>query len=1022
MTPRHQSGADDPTHLESKSHGEQTMPETRPDRGLKVEEVRARLAQHSGPRYWRSLDELAATEEFQDLLEREFPQLLPETGSGLSRRRFVQLMGASLALAGISGCTIQPDEKIVPYLRQPEGLVPGKPLYFASATSVGPYGRGVLVESHTGRPTKIEGNPEHPSSLGATDLFDQASVLDLYDPDRSKTPTQLGDLRSWERFSEDIAAAMQAQKQLQGEGLAVIMANSSSPTLRHQVERLRNDYPKANFVFYDAAGNDNQRAGLRMAFGQPTEVHYDLARAEVILAFDADFLTEGPGAVRYARDFGRGRRVVEDSDRMNRLYCVEASPTNTGVLADHRFALSPHAVRAFALSVASALGIAEADDQDLPTEIREPALRVAKDLRAHRGRSLVIAGDSCSPEMHALVAGINASLRNLGRTVILRDPVLLGEEDGAESLRRLTAAIHAGSVELAILVGGNPAYDAPAELDFAEAMLKIPRRIRVGLYEDETSRLCQWHIPLSHPLESWGDLVSHDGTVTLMQPIIEPLYGTKSVSEVLECLLGDPNAKGHDLVQNYWRQRQGGSGFEKRWRRWVHDGFIPDSAPGHQPRTLRQNSVKLAARSLSETTHDEDALTLVFRPDPTVGDGNRANNGWLQECPKPHTRITWDNAALLSPRTAEKLAVSSEEMIRIDVDGRSLEIAAWILPGHADDTITLHLGYGRHHSGRVGTGCGFDAYRLRTRAGRWEVAGARVEALGKRYRLATTQLHQNMEGRDLVRMNNVDEFRSGHLHAPHEHVDTEASLMPGFDYSEGYRWGMAIDLSTCTGCNACVVACHAENNTSIVGKDEVLMGRELHWLRIDRYFEGDLDDPRTFLQPVMCQHCEQAPCEIVCPVSATMHTDEGINTMAYNRCVGTRYCSNNCPYKVRRFNYYEYADLDTETLALGRNPDVTVRTRGVMEKCSYCIQRINHKKIEATVHDLPLQAVGLQSACQQVCPTEAIQFGDLNDPQSRVAQWKSSELNYGILEELGTRPRTTYLTRIANPNPELERS
>jgi molybdopterin-containing oxidoreductase family iron-sulfur binding subunit len=989
---------------------------------MSVEEVRARLARKSGPKYWRSLEELADTEEFQELLEREFPRLLPESGSGLGRRRFLQLMGASLALAGLNACSLQPDEKIVPYIKQPEELVPGKPLYFASATAVGPFGRGILIESNTGRPTKIEGNPDHPSSQGATDLFDQASVLDLYDPSRSQAPTYLGDVRTWEAFADEINAILQAQASLQGEGLAVVMPNSSSPTLRAQIARLREVHPRARFVFYDAAGNDLEREGLRTAYGQPTQIHYDVSKAEVIVCFDSDLLTEGPGAVRYARDFARNRRVVENPESMNRLYCVESSPTNTGVLADHRFASSPADLEATVLALAAALGIEGANANRATAPIQDRARRLAAELRSHRSRSLVVAGPSCSADVHALVAAMNESLGNVRNTVIHRDPVLLSDEDGFESLRRLVAEIHAGGVEVAIFVGGNPVYDAPAELDLAKTLSKVPRRIRVGIYADETSRYCQWHVPMSHLLESWSDLVGHDGTVSIIQPGIAPLYGTKSVHEIFECFLGNPQAKGHDLVQATWRNARGGANFEKTWRRWVHNGVVEGSATEHRPRTFRPKLVAEAARRLTGRTSSSEELHLVFRPDPTVGDGSRNNNAWLQECPKPHSRITWDNAALISPRTAERLQVSNEELVRIEVGDKQIEIAAWVQPGHAENTITLHLGYGRTHAGPVGNGCGVDIYPLRTQAQRWTMPGAKLTPLKKRFRLASTQLHQNMEGRDLVRMATLHDLHQGHLHEPHEEVDPNASIMPGYDYSEGYRWGMSVDLTACTGCNACVIACHSENNTSIVGKEQVLLGRELHWIRIDRYYGGDLDDPQIYLQPVMCQQCEQAPCEVVCPVEATIHTSEGINAMAYNRCVGTRYCSNNCPYKVRRFNFLQYADEKTESLALGHNPDVTVRSRGVMEKCTYCIQRINHKKIEATVQDLPLAEVGLQTACQQVCPTEAIQFGDLNDPTARVSKWKRSELDYGILVDLGTRPRTTYLTRIANPNPELERS
>ena len=990
------------------------MTESNPSGGLTMEKVRQRLQSGEGPAHWRSLDELAQTDEFAELVQREFSHMLPLEGAGFDRRRFLQLMGASMAMAGLSACSLQPEERILPYRQQPEEIIPGKPLYYASTHPRNGFGRGVLIESHMGRPTRVEGNPDHASSLGKTDIFDQAAILGLYDPDRAQSVQYLGTPRSWEALAEEMGNQLSAQEGLQGAGLRFLLQNTTSPTTISMLERIKERFPQATLHHYEASNDDQARQGSQIAFGQHVHVHYDLAEADVILTVDCDLLNDGPGAVRYTRDFADGRRVVEDDHEMKRLYSVESTPTNTGTLADHRLALAPARLESFMLALATAVGVPGVQARP-EAELENWVWAIARDLGAHRGRSLVTAGDACDPALHALVLAINDRLGNIGQTVLVGDAVQAFEDSGTESLAALVDDLNAGKVDLLVVLGGNPVYDAPAELDFLAAMQKAETRVRVGHSFDETGRWCQWQVPVSHWLEAWGDVRSHDGATSLIQPLIEPLYRTRSLDQILALFTGDDAASDYDLVRETWISRAQMS--EKQWRRWLHDGSGQASVASLDV-SVDTDRVRQAASTLGRTP----GLCVLLRPDPTIGTGEWANNGWLQECPKPHSRITWDNAALLSPRTAESLGVSNEEMVRVSSGERSVELACWILPTQADDTITLHLGYGRTHAGHVGNGNGFDVNPLRTSQGQWLLEDISVTPLGRRYRLASTQLHANMEGRELVRTTTLAGMHHGDEH--HEsghHLNPDDSLMPGFEY-DGYRWGMAIDLSTCSGCNACVMACQSENNIGIVGKDEVLNGRELHWMRIDRYFEGDPDQPSTYLQPVMCQHCEQAPCEVVCPVSATVHTDEGLNTMAYNRCVGTRYCGNNCPYKVRRFNFYHYSDDTTEVLKLQRNPDVTVRHRGVMEKCSYCIQRINHAKIEASVKDMPLAETGLVSACQQACPAGAIEFGDLNDPSAKVSQWQSSDLAYGILTELGTRPRTLYLKRVSNPNPELVRS
>ena len=981
-----------------------------------LESLRAGLRDQRGAQYWRSLEELASTEQFRELLAREFALPLPD-GSGLSRRRFLQLMGASLALAGLSGCTIQPDERIVPYVQQPEQLIPGKPLYYATVTGRhGGLAQGLLVESHMGRPTKIEGNPEHPTSLGASDRFAQASILDLYDPARSQTPLYLGRIRTWRSFEQELAPILAAQEALGGAGIRILSGATSSPTFARLLAALRRRFPQLKWLHWDAVCRDAERAASLAAFGEIVELQHDFSRADVVVSFDADFLTSGPWHLTQARSFAARRRTHENGGEMSRFYAFESLPTGSGSLADHRFAVTPAQLAAIARALAHELGVPGAMPAALPAPLATTVAAIAEDLRAHRSRCLLVAGMHTPTALQTLVHALNEQLGNVGSTVRHGDAVELEPASQVEGLQTLVRDLNDGRVDLLLMLGGNPVFDAPADLDFAAAMAKAKLRVHLSSGVDESSRYCQWHLPQSHELESWGDLRAADGTASIQQPLLRPLYQSRSAIEVLAWLdgeAGDPL----DLVRQSWSAR---ADFEAQWQRWLHDGVIAGSAASVRNRPLVAAAAENADRAL--TMSSAEGLELVLRPDPTLYDGSYANNGWLQECPKPLSTLTWDNAALLSPATAERLGVATGDELELQTGSTRVRIAAFVLPGQADECIGLHFGAGRQHAGPVGDGCGIDVYPLRQSDALWQRDGVRVSRTGKRIALAATQTHHNMEGRDIVRVGTLEEYRQdpatvGVHHAPH--VDADATLMPGFPY-DGYKWGLAVDLGACTGCNACVVACQAENNVPIVGKDEVLNGREMQWIRIDRYYAGEPENPLTLHQPVMCMHCEQAPCEVVCPVAATVHSDEGLNDMVYNRCVGTRYCSNNCPYKVRRFNYYQYADKKSETLAMQRNPDVTVRNRGVMEKCTYCVQRINQARIEAKVSDLPLGDGAVVTACQQACPSQAIVFGDLNDPNARVTRWKESGLDYGLLADLGTRPRTSYLARVRNPNPALE--
>jgi molybdopterin-containing oxidoreductase family iron-sulfur binding subunit len=701
---------------------------------------------------------------------------------------------------------------------------------------------------------------------------------------------------------------------------------------------------------------------------------------------------------------------------MNRLYVVEGTPTITGAMADHRLSLRTGQVEALVWHVARELGI---DVPQIAPPFPTPGQWVkalVSDLRQHRGKSLLIVGEKQPPFVHALVHAINLALGNAGATLSYTAPVIFNPLSQSQSLRHLAADMASGAVDTLVMLGGNPAYSTPADLAFSEQLSKVDFSVYLGLYEDETAAHSHWHIPEAHYLESWSDARAYDGTVSLLQPLIAPLYQGKSAHELLAVLLGQASRNGYGIIREYWQTQWPKSSFENTWNRVLQEGTIEGTALTSKTVKLRSDFIDSVSKARSGVKSDS-SMEIIFMPDPTIWDGQFSNNGWLQELPKPMTKLTWDNAALVSPLTAEKLGLANEEVIELRYQGRQVQAPVWIVPGHSDNAVTVTLGYGRGRAGQAGTGIGFNGYALRTVDAPWFGEGLDVVKTGKRYPLATTQHHHSMEGRDIVRTATLAEFRENPYFA-HGQPPSESLYAPGFKYS-GYAWGMSIDQSACIGCSACVVACQAENNIPVVGKEQVSLGREMHWLRIDRYYSGGLDDPRTYFQPVPCMHCENAPCELVCPTAATVHDSEGLNLQVYNRCIGTRFCSNNCPYKVRRFNFLQYTK-DTPALAAQRNPEVTVRMRGVMEKCSYCIQRISNAKIQAEIRDRRVQDGEILTACQAACPTEAIVFGDLNDPNSRVNQAKSSPLDYGLLAELNTRPRTTYLAKLTNPNPDIE--
>ncbi len=993
---------------------------------LELDSVRAKLAEAKGPEYWRSLEELAGSPGFQEMMHREFPKGASEWLDAVSRRGFLKLMGASLALAGMTGCTKQPPEPIVPYVRQPEEIVPGRPLTYATAFTLGGYATPLLVTSHMGRPTKIEGNDKHPVSMGGTDVYSQASLLDLYDPDRLQTTTYLGDPYSWGAFLNAFRGPLNIQKGLQGEGIRVLSQASSSPTLAAQMDQFLKTFPAARWIVYEPVNRDNFYAGSRMAFGQAVDAQYKLDAADVIVSLDADFLYAGfPGFTRYARDYASRRNP---DGNMSRMYVVESTPTSTGFKADHRLPLRAVDIEQFARALASALGV-NAGAGSLSGDQNKFSSAIAKELQSHRGSSVVIVGEQQSPVVHALGHAINAALGNIGKTVVYTDPVLVNTDDQTSGIRELVSDMRASKVDMLLILGGNPAYDAPADLGFADALKNsgAPMRVYLGQHANETAELCQWNVNEAHYLEGWSDTRAYDGTVSIVQPLIAPLYSGKSVHEFMALLAGQGDATAYEIVRGYWQQQHAGADFEAFWRKSLNDGFVDGSG-------LPQRQVTIKATSFPASTQDVNGTEINFRRDPSIYDGRFSNNAWLQELPKPLSKLTWDNPVLMGPAMADRLKVQSKDMVEIEVQGKKMPMAVWVQAGHPDNSVSVYLGYGRTRAGRTGTGFGFDAYQLRNSAIPWFATGINVRAVSGFYELASTQGYQTMEtavgARPLVRHAPLPEYKGKPDFAQEELQKPELSLyptVPGFDYSkEPYAWGMAIDLNACVGCNNCIVACQSENNIAVVGKEQTNLGRHMHWLRVDTYYQGDRNTPDAYFQPVPCMHCENAPCEVVCPVGATVHSTEGLNDMVYNRCVGTRYCSNNCPYKVRRFNFLRFQDWETPQFKMMRNPDVTVRSRGVMEKCTYCVQRITQHRIDAETasvrenREVRIQDGELQTACQQSCPANAILFGNINDPNSKVAKLKAGPRNYGLLEDLNTRPRTTYLAAVRNPNPELE--
>jgi len=1012
--------------------GHKMSDEMKTGKPMTLAAVREELKAVKGKKYWRSIDELADTAEFQAAVEKEFPGAAQEWVDPVSRRGFMKLMGASMALAGLAGCAKQPDEPIYPYVKAPEDLILGKPMYFATAHPFVTGAVPLLVKSDQFRPIKVDGNPEHSYNQGSSDPFSQGTLLDLYDPDRSKHAMFRGEPREWAEFVEELRLKAAASKD--GTGIYFLSETITSPTLARQWKAAQAAYPKATLVQYDPAV-----AGTSLASGE--NVQYSLDDADVIVALDADFLSGAgfPGFHALVREYATRRK---DPTHLNRLYSVESTPTTTGMKAEHRLGLRASEIPAFTAELAKAVGASGVDAPAYAwTEEQKKFLAaLATDLKANAGKSAVIPGLYQDASVAALALAINTALGNVGKTVqvsgVQADAL---PSDQLSDFKALVADMNAGKVDWLVILNANPIYNAPADLEFATAFDKVKTVAHLGSHVDETGQIAHWHIPSAHYLEYWSDARAYDGTVSIVQPMIDPLYGGKTAHDVFQALGNEPGLSTYEAVRETWKSTIKGD-FETGWRKALHAGWIEGTAYAASGGAVKTAS----AAAKVPTPSSKDVIEIIFRPDPNIYDGRWLNVGWLQELPKPVTNLSWDNAALVSGATLTRLGLEEDDIVELSVNGRKVNAPVIVVPGHPDNSVTVYLGYGREFAGRVGSGAGFNAYLIRSTDAPFYATGS-IKKLDGKWGVAVTKSHfQDHRGarfgqqgtgnnsleadeaineRGIIRYATLAEYKAdpGFANEGETHTKTDKSvtLFPNWEYNEN-AWGMSIDMNSCTGCNACIVSCYAENNIAVVGKQQVRIGRNMQWLRIDTYFEGDLSAPRAHFQPMMCQHCENAPCEQVCPVGATVHTSEGLNTMVYNRCVGTRYCSNNCPYKVRRFNFLLFSDFETESLKLMRNPDVSVRSRGVMEKCSYCVQRISAAKIEADKENRPVRDGEIVTACQQACPASAITFGNINDKTSRIAKLHGDERSYQVLADQNTRPRTKYVAAVLNPNTELE--
>ncbi|MBL8068956.1 MAG: 4Fe-4S dicluster domain-containing protein [Armatimonadetes bacterium] len=1005
-------------------------------------------------RLYKGLDHYEAPETVAPWEADEFPDR--ESLKGLPRRDVLKLMGGAAMLAGLAGCRYQPIRKIVPFAQQPEGAVAGLHKRYATAAVKDGFAVSLLAEQVDGRPVRLDGNPLHATTLGSIDSRLCAEILNLYDPDRMKTPSFRGVPTGWNEVFTKIEEAVAVSAK--GAGIRILSETVTSPTLARLASDLQTKLPGLKWHQYEPVNRDAETQASQMAFGQDLVPHYDFTRADVLVSIDCDLLHSGPMSIRYSRDVASRRNPDGD---MSRIYAFESQPTTLGVSSDHRARVKPSEALGLVLAIAQGLGLPGASANP-PSSVDKAMLDAAvADLRAAGRRAVLVAGSHLPAQVHAAVMAVNTMIGSEAAT-FRKNPQPVPSSQMAD-LADLVAAMNSNQVDTLIILGGNPAYTAPKDLGFKEALSKVKLKACLATHVNETAKLCDYALPETHFLESWGDGVAFDGTHCVVQPLIEPLYDGKSPIQVVGKFIGD-TADPQALVKATAEAEKGGD-----WNAILATGFYePASTGGAGPVNPTVTNGILGSLPSIQSGGTE----LLILPDPMIGDGRNANNMWLQETPNPVTNLVWDNALLISQKTADQLGVTAPydkktpvigtpfygkaDMVEVTANGQTLEVPVWVNMGQADDVAILHMGYGRTEAGDFGTtrgesgGGGFDANSLRSSANPVWVSGVQIKKTGREYALANTQHHNTIDYRQEDRDRHIwkgaslAQYKSGKPFGEHEEghhgeerdynefgKGEETSLYPGLDFKDdaknNYQWAMTIDLSLCTGCQACVTACQAENNIPTVGKQQVMRGREMHWMRIDRYYKGtgkdlDKDNPPIVVQPVTCMHCEQAPCEPVCPVGATVHSHEGLNQMVYNRCVGTRYCSNNCPYKVRRFNFFHFSQRadNVPVLKMLQNPDVTVRYRGVMEKCTYCVQRINKARITAKKEGRAVADGEIKTACQVACPSQAIIFGDMRNPKNEVAMSRASKRNYLMLEELNTRPRTTYLSRVTNPNPALE--
>lgn len=967
--------------------------------GPRFDLARAREAARSSRRFWSSLDELLDQESFRDALRAEFPVAASMFGDP-GRRQFLKLMGASLLLSGVTACGETRSDHALPYVNQPEDVIPGLPRHYATAVLLEGYAQPVIATTYAGRPVKLDGNPEHPATRGASDAFMQSAIFGLYDPERSKTPRHDGVPTTWGTFDAALAGYRARWRERQGEGLRILTGATSSPTLIRQFGELAKSYPKMRWHHHEAVGVQRRNEAMTLAFGRPAQAHYRLDKCDVIVSLDDDFLGAGPHQVSSAIGWAARRGEVGPGQGRARLHVAESTPGLAGTVASHRLPADPSRIIALARGIAARLGIAGWDAPELSEKERAWLDRAVDELQAHRGTSLLTISAHLDPGVQAVACVINEKLGNSGNTVWYGDPIVPAGDE-SQSLYALVNDMAASAVDTLVILDCNPVYAAPGALDFAKRLARVPNRIHAGLHVDETALLCPWHVPLSHALESWSDARAVNGLASIIQPVIAPLYSSRSLHQLADMLFGTIDPAPDTAVRAAWRETFGDD-FDARWKQALHDGFVEGGET--KPSTMSAN----APAPPQDAKSRMDEIEIVFLPDPTVRDGRFANVAWLQELPKPITKITWDNVIAVSPALAAAKGLANTDLAEVTIGDRRVRGAVWIVPGQAPNTIAFTLGYGRRAGGDVAVGSGYDAYAVMPREG--FVTHGSMTRLDRQFPIATTQAHHRIDGFDLVREVSVQQPQTP---PPKQNTTLYPDWNvqnPGGENAADHAWGMVIDLDLCIGCNACISACNVENNVLVVGKDQVSRGREMLWLRVDHYYTGDPEDPRGYFQPVPCMHCEKAPCEMGCPVHATVHSPEGLNQMVYNRCIGTRTCSSYCPYKVRRFNWYDYRHF-AEAERAAKNPDVTVRSRGVMEKCTYCVQRIENAHAEADKEERGLRRDEVVTACQQACPTKAIVFGDLKDPDSAVSKRRRSGRHYALLEELGTRPRTTYLAR-----------